>query len=282
VITTKSLIPELKDIGGCHGIRACEHAAMPPSTLTTSDHIELLGAEAVGFASSLTDADLDATVVTCPDWTVRDLVSHVGGLHRWSTELVANGILAETWRSSLPLDYPDDTAPLEAWCEWLRTGAADACRTFATAEPAARVWAWGADQHARFWPRRMLFETAIHRLDLDLTLGRTADLPVGVAVEGIDEQLENLPFVARWNGEVGRLRGAGETLGFAATDADASWRVRLEPDGWWWDRGTDGGDVVAEAEGVDLLLLLVGRPVADLAVRGDRALLDRWLAATVF
>ena len=115
-------------------------------------------------------------------------------------------------------------------------GAAKACRTFAAAEPAAPVWAWGADQHARFWPRRMLFETAIHRIDLDLTLGREPDLPVQVAVEGIDEQLENLPFVARWNGEVGRLRGAGQTLGFTATDADASWRVRLEADGWWWDR----------------------------------------------
>jgi uncharacterized protein (TIGR03083 family) len=255
---------------------------MPPSTLTTADHIELLGAEADRFASSLTGADLGATVVTCPDWTVRDLVSHVGGLHRWSRELVASGILAETWRSSLPLDYPDGAAPLEAWREWLTTGAADACRTFAAAEPAAPVWAWGADQHARFWPRRMLFETAIHRIDLDLTLGRAPDLPVGVAVEGIDEQLENLPFVARWNGEVGRLRGAGETLGFTATDAPASWRVRLEPDGWWWDRGSDGGDVVAEAVAVDLLLLMVGRPVPDLAVRGDRALLDRWLAATAF
>jgi uncharacterized protein (TIGR03083 family) len=281
VITTKSLIPELKDIGACRRIRACEHAAMPRSTFTTADHIELLGAEAVRLASSLTGADLDATVVTCPDWTVRDLVSHVGGLHRWSRELVANGILAETWRSSLPLDYPDDSAPVEAWRVWLTTGAAEACRTFAAAEPAAAVWGWGADQHARFWPRRMLFETAIHRLDLDLTLGWEADLPVHLAVEGIDEQLENLPFVARWNGEVGRLRGAGETLGFATTDANASWRVRLDADGWWWDRGS-GGNVVAEAGAVDLLLLLVGRPAADLAVRGDRALLDRWLAATAF
>ena len=255
---------------------------MPPSTLATADHIELLGAEADRFASSLAGADLGATVVTCPDWTVRDLVSHVGGLYRWSRELVASGILAETWRSSLPLDYPDGAEPPEAWREWLTTGAADACRTFAAAEPAAPVWAWGADQHARFWPRRMLFETAIHRIDLDLTLGRAPDLPVGVAVEGIDEQLENLPFVARWNGEVGRLRGAGETLGFTATDADASWRVRLEPDGWWWDRGSDGGDVVAEAGAVDMLLLMVGRPVPDLAARGHHALLDRWLAATAF
>ena len=31
-----------------------------------------------------------------------------------------------------------------------------------------------------------------------------------------------------------------------------------------------------------LLLFLVGRPAADVAVRGDRALLDRWLAATAF
>jgi uncharacterized protein (TIGR03083 family) len=221
-------------------------------------------------------------VVTCPDWSVRDLVSHVGGLHGWSAELVARGIVAETWRSSLPLEYPDAAAPLDAWRDWLVAGATEACRTFADAEPAAPVWAWGADQHARFWPRRMLFETGIHRLDLDLTLGRAADLPVHVAVEGIDEQLENLPFVARWNGEVGRLRGQGDTLGFAATDADASWRVRLEPDGWWWDRGPDAEDVVAGATAVDLLLLMVGRPVPQLAVRGDRALLDRWLAATAF
>jgi uncharacterized protein (TIGR03083 family) len=161
-------------------------------------------------------------------------------------------------------------------------GAAEACRTFAAAEPTTRVWAWGADQHARFWPRRMLFETAIHRLDLDVTLGRPADLPSRVAVEGTDEHFANLPFVARWNGEVARLRGRGERLGFTATDAGASWRVRLDPNGWWWDRGSNGEDVVAEATAVDLLLLMVGRPVPDLVVRGDRALLDRWLAATAF
>jgi 3-dehydroquinate synthase class II len=69
---------------------------MPADAFTTADHVELLGAEADRFAASLTGADLDATVVTCPDWTVRDLVSHVGGLHRWSTELVASCIVAET------------------------------------------------------------------------------------------------------------------------------------------------------------------------------------------
>jgi uncharacterized protein (TIGR03083 family) len=255
---------------------------MPADAFTTADHITLLAAETDRFASSLTGADLDATVITCPDWTVRDLVAHVGGLHRWSAALVASGVVAETWRSSLPLHYPGDAASLEAWRDWLTAGAADACRTLAAAEPATAVWAWGADQHARFWRRRMLFETAIHRIDLDLTRGRAAELPPGVAVEGIDELLENLPFVARWNDQVATLRGRGEMLGFAATDASASWRVRLEAGGWWWDRGREDHDVTVEAGALDLLLLMVGRPVPGVAVRGETALLDRWLSATAF
>jgi hypothetical protein len=39
---------------------------------------------------------------------------------------------------------------------------------------------------------------------------------------------------------------------------------------------------VAEAGAVDLLLLTVGRPAPSPVVGGDRALLDRWLAATAF
>lgn len=255
---------------------------MPGHALTTTDHIEHLGAEADRFAASLVSADLAATVVTCPDWTVRDLVSHVGGLHRWSATLVSSGIVAETWRSSLAVDYPDDAAPVAAWCDWLVAGAADAGRTFAAADPTRPVWAWGADQHARYWPRRMLFETAVHRIDLDLTLGTPPDLPVEVAVEGIDEQLENLPFVGRWNAEVAKLRGVGETIGFVARDATASWRVRLDPTGWWWDRAAGDDDATAEATALDLLLLLLGRPAPGVRVSGDRALLDRWLAATAF
>ena len=256
---------------------------MPRDVLTTADHIELLEVEADRFAASLAAADLASTVVTCPDWTVRALVRHVGGLHRWSAGIVSQEIAAETWRSSLPLDYPADTAPLAAWREWFVAGAADACRTFAASDPACPVWAWGADQHARFWPRRMLFETAIHRLDLDLTLRSSPDLPAGLAVEGIDEQLENLPFVARWNSEVAKLRGNGETLGFAAPDADAFWRLRLDPGGWWWDRAAaHNANVMVEGTALDLLLLLVGRPAPAVEVSGDRALLDRWRAATAF
>jgi uncharacterized protein (TIGR03083 family) len=254
---------------------------MPGRAFTTTGHIEQLRAEADRFVVSLADADLDATVVTCPDWTVRDLVRHVGGLHRWSTELVSDGIVAETWRSSLPIVYPDEAAPIAVWRDWLVAGAAEACHTFLAAEPTRPVWAWGADQHARYWPRRMLFETAVHRIDLEVTLGAAPDLPVEVAAEGIDEQLENLPFVGRWNPKVAQLRGVGETIAFVASDS-GSWRVRLDPAGWWWDRAAGDDDVTAAGTALELLLLVLGRPAPGISVSGDRALLDRWLAATAF
>ena len=36
------------------------------------------------FADAIVGADLTAPVPTCPEWTVRDLVTHVGSGHRWS------------------------------------------------------------------------------------------------------------------------------------------------------------------------------------------------------
>ena len=32
------------------------------------------------------------------------------------------------------------------------------------------MWAWGPDKHARFWPRRLLHETAVHRGDAYLLM----------------------------------------------------------------------------------------------------------------
>ena len=127
----------------------------------------------------------------------------------------------------------------------------------------------------------MLFETAVHRIDLDVTLSAAPDLPVDVAAEGIDEQLENLPFVGRWNPKAAQLRGVGETIAFVASDS-GSWRVRLEPAGWWWDRARGDDEVTAAGTALELLLLLLGRPAPAITVSGDRALLDRWLAATAF
>ena len=40
------------------------------------------------FAEAVRAADLDAPVAACPGWQVRDLVGHLGRIHRWATDIL--------------------------------------------------------------------------------------------------------------------------------------------------------------------------------------------------
>jgi uncharacterized protein (TIGR03083 family) len=247
---------------------------------THCDHLAREGERLAAIADRLDGPARAKTVVTCPDGDVAELFRHVGGLYRWSAHLVAETIGTETWRSSLPIEYPHGGDDFAAW---LRAGLTPALETFRTAGPTARVWVWGADPHARHWPRRMLFETVVHRCDAELTLDGTAT-PIDplVAVDGIDEFLENLPYTARWNAGIAELRADEPwTVGFRASDTGDAWRVRVEANGWFWERDADDADAVVDATAHDLVLWLQGRPVS-VAVSGDGAKLERWRAATVF
>ena len=243
--------------------------------------MELFRGEAREFARALESADLDGPVANCPGWTVRDLTRHVGSLHRWAASIVELGIKVETWRPPAPVRCPEDHEGPDAWAAWLANGAEEAATRFLAAEPDARVWAWGADQHARFWPRRMLVETAVHRLDLVAALGSPIQLSPPLAVEAIDEFLENLRFAARWRPALHELTGDDRALTLRASDTDDSWRVTLTRTGWWWDRATTQGDVTMRGGAVELLLELHGRP-ARVVVEGDEEVLGLWRRATVF
>ena len=53
----------------------------------------------------------------------------------------------------------------------------------------------------------MLFETVVHRLDLDLTHQQPVEVSPEVAAEGIDEWFENLRHIGRWRPQSSNLRG---------------------------------------------------------------------------
>jgi uncharacterized protein (TIGR03083 family) len=251
--------------------------------MDTDSHLRHLGLEAHGFADDLAAAAaagaLATRVVTCPDWTVRELAEHVGGIFRWSTHLVTAGVGVETWRSELPIDYPAHDAEVVAW---FAASVAPMLDAFAAAPPMAPVWVWGTDPHARFWPRRMLHESVVHRADLAATVGPVRPIDVDLATDGIDEFLTNLPATARWGAPLDRLRGSGETMALRATDAALSWRVRFEPTGWWWDRSDAEADATVAGPVADLYLFLQGRSRPAVAVTGDVAIVDRWRSALDF
>jgi uncharacterized protein (TIGR03083 family) len=142
------------------------------------------------------------------------------------------------------------------------------------------MWAWGSDKHARFWPRRMLHETTVHRADAEIALGRQPSIDASIAEDGIDEFLDNLPQAAYFAPSVEQLRGDGEALRFTA-EGGTSWRITLQPDRFEWDH--ESGDAASTVEGTaaGLLLFAYGRrkPGADgITARGDHKLLERWIA----
>ncbi|MEU5540204.1 maleylpyruvate isomerase family mycothiol-dependent enzyme, partial [Streptomyces sp. NPDC020362] len=171
---------------------------------------------------------------------------------------------------------------------WRAARATVAADAFAATDPDLPMWAWGADQHARFWARRMLFETLVHRVDAEFALGLRPVIDRSVAVDGIDEFLENLPFAAFFAPTVADLRGPDRTIRFRASDGDEAWLVRLRPDGFGLETAhpaTDTADATVRGTAADLLLLVYGRlryTAENLAHEGDEQLLAHWFAHSAF
>ncbi|MEV0375021.1 maleylpyruvate isomerase family mycothiol-dependent enzyme [Streptomyces sp. NPDC050636] len=250
------------------------------------DHRAAVAAETTRFTAVLAGADLATPVPTCPDWTLADLVKHTGSVQRWFSALLHARIQEPPRSREVDLRLPPRTDAYPGWLDESATVAADA---FAATDPDLPMWAWGADQHARFWARRMLFETLVHRADAELTLGLRPAIDRALAVDGIDEFLVNLPFATFFAPKVANLRGAGKTIRFRTTDGNADWLVSLRPDGFGIDQAGATADTTADATvqatAADLLLLLYGRrPHNTEAVEheGDQDLLLHWFANSAF
>ncbi len=244
-----------------------------------SAYCDSVASEVARLVGAVGAADAVAPVPTCPDWTVRQLAEHVGTVHRWAANMVRLAAPKRISASTLDLGIPDADEDIPSW---LAAGGVELIDSFHAADPDAEMWAWGSDQHVRFWPRRMLHETTVHRVDAEIASGREPLITGPVAVDGIDEFLDNLPCAVYFAPAVAELKGEGERLSFVAPDVGVTWSVALGPDGFEWDHGDsdDPPTVRVSAAAADLLLVLYGRhPVADWAtVEGDAAVLERWLA----
>jgi len=241
------------------------------------EHLAALEADATRLVELVALADQSAPVPTCPAWTVADLVDHVGTLYRWSAAHVATAARARLSPRSLDLGLTEEGATPA----WLAEGVGPMLATFSSADPELICWGWGGDRRARFWPRRMLFETVVHRADAAFALEVEPVVDADIAVEGIDELLSNLPHAAYFAPGLAELRGDDECIALRATDTHAMWLIRLVPAGYAWDWSDGPADVTLRGRAADLLLGLYRRREVDDVARfereGDLALLDRFL-----
>jgi uncharacterized protein (TIGR03083 family) len=236
-----------------------------------------------GILADIADgADLTTHVPTCPEWTLRQLFTHVGRAHRWATAIVATRAAEPIPMRAAPDGrLPDDPAEHPAW---LRRGAAGLAEAVhgAGSDP---LWTHFGTGTAGYWARRMAHETAVHRADGQLAVGQQPQLDPVVAADGIDEWLGFLTMGS--TGDTPALPD-GAVLHLHVTDPGITgeWLVRGGGDGRISvEPGHGKGDTAVRGPASVLLLTLLRRLPADdpaVQVLGDRSLLDGWLGATPF
>ena len=237
-------------------------------------------------------ADLTLRVPTCPDWTLRQLATHVGRVQRWVTEIVSIGSTqAIAFRDVPDGRIPDDPAEHAGW---LRAGAGRLITALGQAGDVP-VWTFGPQRAAPFWARRMTHETAVHCADAQITVSgakgqATAPAIVAdVAADGIDEWLTEM--AAPGAGDLD-LRAAGlaegESLHVHAADVPdgtGEWLVSHDRAGITVRRVHEKGTIALRGGASDLLLVLLQRLPPDtpaVQLHGDPAVFRRWLDNTQF
>lgn len=242
--------------------------------------------QAERLADAMHAADRDRPVPTCPDWNLGQLAAHVGREHRWAATIVERRAQQRVDLRALP----DVTLPAEPAerAEWLRSGAIRLVDAVRAAGPDATVWNWAGGGPAEFWARRMVHETAVHRADAELALGRPFILDPELAADGISEWLALLRS-PRMSDRARDLLPDGQLLHLHATDdvlgPAGEWLVRGSRSGIAVEHGHGKGDVALRGPAVELLLVIMRRrPASDARVEllGNAALLDAWLAHTAF
>lgn len=236
------------------------------------EHIAIVRREGERLADVAGQTSFDAEVGTCPGWTIRDLVRHVGGIHSWATAHVSK---SRSGRfdpfEELEGRWPSDDALLE----WFRAGHHKLVSALESAPDDLECFTFLKAPSARaFWARRQAHETGMHRADAESAGTGITPFAPEQAVDGIDELL--FGFMAR-PGQRFRTEDA-RVLQLSATDAAAAWQVRTSQDEPVVRRGLDGeADLRVTAAASDLFLLVWNRRAQDgLDVVGDTSLLDLW------
>jgi len=216
------------------------------------------------LAAELADAGrLDVVVPWVPAWTARDLVGHLGTVHRWATAIVQAGTTDGPPRSTHP---PDDDL-----LGWYAAGHTSLVRALREVPPDSPAWHMSpaAPKVAGSWARRQAHELAVHRMDLEAAAGvEHAPLDPALADDGVDELLSII--VPRW-AHTEPLAGAETIVAVASLDTGRQWEVRVArgevtiAPSW-----TGAADATVTGDGTALLRHLWGRP-GNVRVDGDAA-----------
>ena len=258
-------------------------------TLEFPDLLRLIDERSTAFRAAVASApSLDVQVPTCPEWTLFDLVRHLGeGRRSWAATIAAGP--AATAKSAAE-GAPAAPREREALLAWSAESTERLLSALREAGPERGCWTWWSTsqspQTCGAVARHQLQEITVHTYDAQVTLGAPQPLPDEVALDGVDEFLSTCCATTdAWPHEPA-------VVDYHATEG-RSWRLWLSAGGARAARLTTPGTVPATAVGEDpdaagaslrgtageLVLALYDRiPVDSLKLDGDRRLFDLLLA----
>lgn len=244
-------------------------------TLEFPDLLRLIDERSTAFRAAVAAVpSLDTQVPTCPEWTLFDLVRHLGtGRRAWAATVAAG---PDATAKAAP-EGPDAPREREALLEWMAASTRALLDALREAGPDRGCWTWWntsqSPQTCGAVARHQLQEVAMHTYDAQLTAGDPRPLPDQVALDGIDEFLHTcVATTDPWPHEPA-------VVDYHVTDGP-SWRLWLSGDGaratrlpvpgTAADEAPEAADVSATGTAAELVLAFYGRiPVDAPKVEGD-------------
>ena len=231
------------------------------------------------FAQTLRGADEATPVPTCPGWTLRHLLRHVGRGDRWAGQIVGDRLSdyldPREVRDGKPPDDADGTM------DWLRGGVQGLVGAVDGVGADTAVWTFLGPRPAAWWIRRRLHEATVHRADAELALGRDFGLAAELAADGLTEWLER---VVVQGGDDRLPLLDGQTLHLHATDG-GDWTLRGNGTALALDQGHADAAATVSGDATSLFLAVVRRVPADdprITIEGDGDIWHAWLDHTPF
>jgi uncharacterized protein (TIGR03083 family) len=234
--------------------------------MDVTEFVGHLASEGRLLADAAGRAGWDAPVPPCPDWTVRDLLTHVGGVHRWASAIVRDGLDGER---AAQVGSVGSGPPDAELLDWYLAGSSELVAVLRAAPPDVDCFAFlPAPSPLAFWARRQAHETAIHRADAESAAGAITAIDRELAQDGIEEMATGFARRRR------RFDRPGTSLALRATDG-ASWLAVFGEDGVVVTPDDGPADATVSGTSSDLYLWLWNRPSAAI-VRGDADVAAQW------
>lgn len=209
------------------------------------DHHAVIGTEAGRLAAVLGAADPAARCPTCPDWNAHDLLWHLTEVHLFWAGVLQSGARTDEDVAAIEQAKPVRPEELAGLLALREQATADLLAQLARLDDDEPRWSWWApDQTVGFTRRMQTYEATFHRVDAELTAGRTvgpiaADVAAGAVDHCVDVMWGWMPDWATYEPLV--------TAAFDATDTGQSWTVEI---GHWYGVGPESGNEFDEPRAV--------------------------------